>query len=65
MHCKSVSDGFKVKTHTKTTIGSASTEADTEPTYFSVALFGDRTDAIILLITTLLFGSIMLVLLFM
>ena len=41
--------------------GTEVTNTEGETTYYAVALFGDRTDAIILLCTTLVFGCIMLI----
>lgn len=64
MHCKAVDNGFGVKTETKTTVGdNEPTKTTDTKTYYAVALFGDRTDAIILLCTTLIFGVIMVFLL--
>ena len=64
MHCKAVENGFDVKTESKMTIGDNDPSTSSVNTkYYAVALFGDRTDAIILLCTTLIFGVIMVLLL--
>lgn len=65
MHCKTYEDGFIVKKKISGKAGSSSGSTEIKEKYYAVALFGDRTDAIVLLCFTLVFGSILLVLLIM
>lgn len=62
MHCKFYENGFTVTETTETSIlGSPTVSNEVNTTYYAKAVFGDRTDAIILLCTTLVFGVIMLI----